>query len=147
MIFERLGQLIILLTLICGPVAFSQTTPIDITTISSLDFGSALPGDPALTLPNVNSETDQNASFYITGQKNTSFTLSLPAEGTVQMITGTGVNLNQKISVTGFNYKPNNLKLSKSGDLYLYVSATRAALSTDQVPGYYSTSFIITVIY
>lgn len=116
---------------------------------SDLNFPSAVQGDGAATVPSGTSENASNASFTVNGQANTSYNIILPNNGTVQMITAGG-GLNKSINVDNFTSFPApgaNGLLNGSGTQKIFVGATRAVISSNQVTGNYTTSFQITVIY
>ncbi len=124
-------------------------TAIAIANVSALNFGSAPQGDLARTIPPGAVENANNGSFTVTGQASTAYTITLPANGTVTMITGAG-GVNRTIAVSNFLSTPAagaNGLLSAGGTQTLFVGATRAALGAAQVPGSYSATYTVTVIY
>lgn len=120
---------------------------IAITKTADLAFGTAPQSDPAkVILP----ASVSAASFTVTGAPNTAYTVTLPADGTVTMITGTGAVANQKIAVNTFTSTPAagaNGMLSAAGTQTLKVGATRAALLATQVVGSYTAAFTVNVVY
>lgn len=120
-----------------------------ITNVSALDFGSAAQGDVAKTVAPGSSENADNGSFNVTGQANTAYTISLPADGTVTLTTGGG-GANETIAVSSFTSTPAagaNGLLNGSGAQVLFVGATRAALGAAQVAGNYTATYTVTVVY
>lgn len=120
---------------------------IGITKVSDLVFGSGAPGDAALVVPAGTAENASNASFNVTGQANTAYTITLPTS--VTMITGTG-GTNRTIVVNTFTSTPAagaNGLLSAGGAQTLFVGATRAALGASQIAGAYTAAFTVTVAY
>jgi hypothetical protein len=118
---------------------------IAITNASNMVFPNAAVGDPAFILPPGAAENANNASFNITGNPSTPFTIQLPATAT--MITGAG-GANRTILVNAFTSTPATTgTLSAGGTAKLYVGATRAALPATQITGAYTATFTVTVIY
>ncbi|OGJ41341.1 MAG: hypothetical protein A2378_03080 [Candidatus Pacebacteria bacterium RIFOXYB1_FULL_44_10] len=125
----------------------ASAAPLGISVISNLSFGSAPQGSPALTIPPGTAETAQNASFKVTGTKNAAYTITLPASAT--MTTGAG-GANRTITINSFQSFPAagaNGMIQNNGQQMIYVGATRAALAFSQVPGAYSGTFTVTVVY
>lgn len=126
-------------------LCWAQTTPIGITQISDLSFGISAPGDPQMIISPGTSETPQNASFLITGEALTSYSISLPRSIFMTLIGG-----NTKIKVdqfTSFPAEGGNGLLDGSGKQYLYVGARRAALNNNTVSGNYVGTFSVDVVY
>ena len=123
------------------------TAAINITQVADLDFGSAVQGDAS----NLVAPGDASAAeFSVTGQPNTAYTITLPADGAVVMTTGAGSSADEQIAVDSFASTPAvgaNGLLDGSGAQTLKVGATRAALSGTQVVGNYSTNFTVDVVY
>lgn len=122
---------------------------IAISNVSDLAFGTAPAGDAAKVVAPGASENAENGSFNVTGQANTAYTISLPADGTVIMTTGGG-GANETIAVDSFTSFPAagaNGLLNGSGAQTLFVGATRAALGAAQVAGNYTTTYTVTVVY
>lgn len=120
-----------------------------ITNVSDLDFGTAAPGDAAKLVAPGTSENAENGSFTVAGQANTAYTITLPADGTVTMVTGGG-GANETIAVDTFTSYPAagaNGLLDGTGNQPLYVGATRAALGAGQVAGNYAGTYTVTVVY
>lgn len=126
------------------------TAAIAIAKVSDLEFGSAAQGDAAKTVAPGSSENAENASFTVTGQASTAYTITLPADGVVKMITAGGGSANTEINVNSFVSNPAagaNGLLDGSGTQTLFVGATRAALGASQNTGSYTGSFSVTVVY
>ena len=122
---------------------------LSIANVSDLDFGTAPAGDVAKTVAPGSSENADNGSFTVTGQANTAYTITLPADGTVTMTTAGG-GVDKTIAVDSFASFPAagaNGLLSAGGTQSLFVGATRAALSATQVAGTYTGTYTVTVVY
>ena len=122
---------------------------ISIAQVSDMDFGSDVPGAAAKTVAPGTAEDAENASFTVSGQASTAYTITLPSDGTVTMITGGG-GANETIAVNSFASFPAagaNGLLDGTGSQSLYVGATRAALGASQVVGAYTGSFTVDVVY
>ena len=118
-----------------------------ITNTSDLDFGTAAQSDAQKTVAPGASENAENGSFAVTGQANTAYTITLPADGTVTMTTGAG-GANETIAVDSFTSSPSGTGLlNGSGSQNLFVGATRAALGAAQVAGTYTATYTVTVVY
>ena len=125
------------------------TAAIAIAQVSDLDFGSAVQGDANKTVVPATSENAENASFDISGDANTTFTITLPANSTVIMETGAG-GVNETIAVDNFVSYPlagANGLLDGSGQQQLFIGATRDIIGAAQVPGSYTTTFTVEVVY
>ncbi|CBW27160.1 hypothetical protein BMS_2363 [Halobacteriovorax marinus SJ] len=123
------------------------TAAINIAQVSDLDFGSSVQGDAASTVAPGDGTA---AEFAVTGQANTAYTITLPADATVTMITGAGATADEQIGVNSFVSTPAagaNGLLDGSGAQTLNVGATRDALSATQVAGNYSANFTVDVVY
>jgi hypothetical protein len=134
-----------IICVLCGMTAHAK--PIKITVVSGLDFGNGGPGDIAKTIAPGTSETSSNASFEVSGDANTAYTITLPASGT--MTTGNGQNTDT-INLTNFQSFPTagaNGLLNVSGIQNLFLGATRAALKVTQRQGTYTGSYTMTVVY
>lgn len=120
---------------------------ISITNVSDLDFGSAPQGDALKVVAPGAAENAENGSFTVTGEANTAYTISLPADGTVTMTTGAG-GANETIAVSSFTSSPSATGLlDGTGNQSLFVGATRAALGASQAPGAYTATYTVTVVY
>lgn len=123
---------------------------IGINQVSDLDFGTAVQGDAAKTVVPGAAENAENASFNVTGEPGLAYTITLPADGAVTMITAGGATANEQIAVNSFVSNPAagaNGLLSGAGTQSLFVGATRAALLATQVTGAYSSNFTVDVVY
>lgn len=142
---QNLRILYLIGTLVLVPLSL-WAVPISITQVSDLDFGSSAAGDiEKVVLPNT-METQENASFLITGDPNTAYSISLPTKS-IQL---SGPGGGRKIKVSNFTSFPldgANGLLDSSGQQMLYVGATRESLPQNQNPGAYTGAFTITVIY
>jgi hypothetical protein len=123
---------------------------IAISKTSDLDFGEATPGAPAQTVFPGNSENSQNASFVVVGEPNRSYSIIVPGDGEVSMVTGDGDGPAKHIGISGFqSYPPvgSNGTLDADGQQILFIGATRSALIPEQALGRYTGAFTVTVIY
>lgn len=123
------------------------TAAINIVQVADLDFGSSVQGDIAATVAPGDGTA---ASFTVSGQANTAYTITLPADGTVTMITGTGASADEQIAVNSFVSNPAvgaNGLLDGAGSQTLNVGATRDAISATQVAGNYASNFTVDVVY
>lgn len=123
------------------------TAAIDIAQVADLDFGSSVQGDVAKTVAPADATA---AEFTVTGQPSTAYTITLPTDGTVTMITGGGASADEQITVNSFASSPAagaNGMLDGSGSETLKVGATRSALSATQVAGNYAATFTVDVVY
>ncbi len=130
------------LQLVLAPIAIAQ--------VSDLDFGSGFAGDPAKTVAPGAVEDAENASFAVSGAANTAYTITLPADGAVTMITGAGATANEQIGVNSFLSNPAagaNGLLDGTGNQDLFVGATRDALLATQSAGSYAATFTVDVVY
>ncbi|WP_374029436.1 DUF4402 domain-containing protein [Bdellovibrio bacteriovorus] len=120
-------------------------TALAVSQVSDLLFSDAAAGAPEEVVAADSSETAQNASFKITGEPSRPLTVTLPADGTVTMITGSG-SPDESISVNSFtsNFVTG---LDTSGQADLFVGATRAQLSGTQASGDYEADFVVDVAY
>lgn len=123
-------------------ICFAQTTPIAITKISDMDFGVGFLGDPSKRIANVNSETAENASFLVTGERRTTFTTTLP-----NFIFMTHSSSGDRIRVRRFRSRPRNGRIRNTGERMIFVSATRNAIGTGISTGSYSGTFTVDVVY
>lgn len=124
-------------------------TSIAIAQVSDLVFNDAEAGAIAETIAPGAAENANNASFAVTGEPSTAYTITLPADSTVVMQTGGG-GANETIAVDSFTSNPAagaNGLLDGTGAQTLYVGATRAALGGAQVAGAYTTTFTVDVVY
>lgn len=116
---------------------------IKITKVSDMEFPQAYTGDAAASL---DPSSGEGAEFTVSGQKNQSYSISIPSSAT--MVTGDGVGDDKQIAVSSFASNPNaSGDLGNSGSQSLRVGATRAAIRDTQEPGDYEVSFNVTVAY
>ena len=121
------------------------TAALSITNTSDLDFGSAPQGDAAKT---VLASDGTAASFDVVGTPSATYTVTLPANSTIKMITAGGGTADTEIAVDNFtSASVNSGALDGSGNDTLTVGATRALLSATQTIGNYSGTFTVTVAY
>ena len=124
-------------------------TALTITNVSNLVFNDAEPGATSEVIAPGSSENANNASFTVSGEASTAYTITLPGDGTIIMTTGGG-GANETIAVDSFASNPAagaNGLLDGAGSQNLFVGATRAALGAGQVPGAYTDTFTVTVVY
>jgi hypothetical protein len=122
---------------------------ISIANVSDLEFGTAAAGDAAKIVAPGSAENAENGSFTVSGQANTAYTITLPSDGSVTLVTGGG-GTNETIAVNTFASFPAagaNGLLGAGGSQSLFVGATRAALSAAQVAGSYTGTYTVTVVY
>ncbi len=87
-----------------------------------------------------------SAEFTVTGEPSTTFTLNLPT--TINMVTGDGVGATKQIAVNSFTHNlGGSTSLDADGEITLNVGATHGAILSNQVPGSYSGSFTVEVVY
>ena len=119
-----------------------------ISKVSDLDFGTAPQGDIAKTVAPGAAENAENASFDVVGNANAVYNITLPADGTIKMVTAGGGAPDKEISVDGFaSFPAASGTLDVAGKQLLLVGATRAALLANQTPGNYAGDFTVTVAY
>lgn len=119
---------------------------IAIAQVEDLDFGFVYQGAGAGTVLPAGSGA---AEFAVTGAPNTAYTITLPADGVVTMVTAGG-GLNKEVAVTAFASTPAagaNGMLSAGGAQTLLVGATHAAIPAAQVVGAYAGTFTVDVVY
>ncbi len=120
---------------------------ISIAQVQDLDFGNVYQGDASGT---VAPAAGSAAVFTVSGAPSTAYSITLPADGTVTMITGGG-GANETIAVSGFTSTPaagaGTGLLGAGGTQTLRVGATHAAIGAAQVVGAYATNFTVTVVY
>lgn len=126
-----------------GTAIQTVLTSIAITADHDLDFGSATPGDLAKTIA---AGSPDAATFNVTGEMNQAYNITLPADGTVTMITNAGGSPDEQIPVNTFTSSATGV-LDATGAETLSVGATRSALSATQVTGSYTGTFTVTVAY
>jgi hypothetical protein len=119
------------------------TAAIAATKVSDLEFGSAVQGDIAKTVAPAAVENAENASFNVTGQASTAYTITLPASITMTG-PGAGIVVN---AFASFPAAGANGMLSAGGAQLLLVGGTRAALPGGQVVGAYTAPFTVDVVY
>jgi len=125
-----------------GTATASVIASLTLTNTEDLEFGEGIQGDAAYT-PN----TPFRAIFNVTGEPDRFFNVNLPADSTVVMTTGAG-GTNETIAVDSFITGGGTQKQLGSGGIAAFlVGATRAALGASQVPGLYSATFTVSIIY
>ncbi|OFZ18935.1 MAG: hypothetical protein A2X94_13370 [Bdellovibrionales bacterium GWB1_55_8] len=124
------------------------TPAISIQNISGLDFGSASAGTQALLIDSGTEEDARNASFIVSGEPRRSYSITLPEDGVVEMTLSEAKGPQSQIGVNGFRSYPSGAGIIGSeGNQLLLVGASRDPLDKDQLPGFYSGSFTVTVVY
>lgn len=119
-----------------------------ITKQSDLDFGTAAQGDGPKTVLSGSSEDAENASFLVTGEPDKFYSIALPNDGDVNMVTNGGGSQETTIAVNSFESSPAaSGQLDGSGQQELFVGATRDALLPNQQAGSYADTFTVTVLY
>lgn len=129
-----------------GRAIMKVVTAVAVTNVSDLVFTEAAAGSPAETVDADVAETAQNASFDITGEPNKAIMVTLPADGTVKMLTAGGGNGDTEIPVDQFTSNAPTT-IDATGTTPLYVGATRATLSATQTAGDYEGTFTVDVVY
>jgi hypothetical protein len=119
------------------------TAAIAIVKVSDLEFGTAIQGAIAKTVAPGAVEDAENASFTVTGQAATAYTITLPASITMTG-PGAGIVVN---AFASFPAAGANGMLSAGGAQTLLVGGTRAALPVGQVVGAYTAPFTVDVVY
>lgn len=120
---------------------------INIKKISDLNFGEASPGDGPKTVAPGIAENFENASFEIQGEPLRNYQIVLPPNNSVKMITGSG-GVHREVTIREFASIPNRAGfLDSNGRSFLFVGATREAISPNQKTGDYSGQFYVTVVY
>jgi|GEM_PF-6023956 len=117
-----------------------------VTPVSDLIFAEAAAGAPAETVDAGGAETDQNASFAVTGEAGKAIVVTLPGDGVVKMMTGGGGSPDNEIAVDTFTSNA-PAAIGGAGTVDLFVGATRAALSATQAAGDYEADFTVDVVY
>jgi hypothetical protein len=116
---------------------------ISITAVDQLRFSDASPNDLAETVTSASTEA---ASFNISGEDNSFYSITLPT--TIDMITAGGGTPQTEIEVNTFEHdKGVTPQLDGSGLDTVKVGATRAAILSDQTSGIYSGNFDVAVNY
>lgn len=119
---------------------------ISIAQVNDLDFGFVYQGASAGTVATGDAGA---AEFTVTGAPSTAYTITLPADGVVTMITGGG-GANETVAVSSFTSNPAvgaNGMLGVGGTQTLLVGATHAAIPAAQVVGLYAATFTVDVVY
>ena len=134
--------ILFLIVMLSSHLTYSSTLAVNWK--SDLNFGTVYAGSGPIIVPAGGSENGENASFSITGDANTSFSVILPSSVTMSL-NGEGVhnitisNFTSNISGTGV--------LSLSGESTVYVGGTINAIPVNLPPGQYRESVTIEVIY
>ncbi len=116
---------------------------ISIVQVRDLQFAQKVQGGASETVAPADGSS---AEFTVTGEANTAFTVNLP--GSISMITGDGVGATKNITVNSFAHNlGGSPSLDGDGEVTLNVGATHAAILNNQVPGSYSGSFTVEVVY
>lgn len=132
-----------------GNATATVISAIAINNVSDLAFGEATRGDVAKIVAAGSSENSENGSFNVTGEANKAFTITLPSTA-IQITTGTNTTIDHRIAVDTFTSNPAagaNGSLNGLGAQSLFVGATRAAISANQVFGAYTGTYSVTVVY
>lgn len=127
-------------------IAKAAAVAVSITSVSDLDFGVGVQGDPPKTVLPGTSETTENGSFLVTGDPNKAYSIALP-NGSINLSVTTG---NAKLKVNNFTSFPSEGAhgvLDSSGKQTIYIGATRAAVPNTQKKGKYIGSYVVTVRY
>jgi len=112
--------------------------------VSDMFFPDAFPGAPAYKIDHAQSETLHNASFLISGEPGKRINIILPNQ---KIALGNG-KTRDRIYVSRFSSNVgSSTYLGKTGELSLFVGATREEIPNRLPAGDYSGNFSITVIY
>jgi hypothetical protein len=125
-----------------SPTVFAAA--IKIAVVSNLNFGTMIQGDGSKLIPPGTVENAANASFSVTGNNNTAYTIILPTSTNLTKAGGANILVNQFVS---FPPAGANGLLSSTGKQTLLVGATIAGIPVTQVRGAYSGTFTMTVVY
>jgi hypothetical protein len=117
--------------------------PIAIVNNSALNFGSIVAGSATKIVPPGSSENASNASFRVTGDANTAYTISLPSTITL-LKNGTGP---ESITVNALNSNPTVTgTIQSNGRQNLYVGGSLSVpMATNR--GNYTGTFTVDVVY
>lgn len=135
---------------VLAPITIENTgsTPISFGTLSrsSVEGAVTVTADGTRTSSggvSVLTSSDFSAApFGVTGDNSAAFSITLPANGTVELTRSGG---SEKMAVDDFTHN-STLTLSTSGTATFNVGAT-LTVNEDQVPGEYTGSFSVTVAY
>ena len=112
--------------------------------LSDMFFPDAFPGAPAYRIDHDQTETLYNASFLVSGEPGKRVNIILPT----QKIALENGRTRDKIYVSRFSSNVgSSTSLGKTGELTLFVGATREEIPARLPSGDYSGNFSITVIY
>lgn len=113
--------------------------------LSDLNFGQAVQGDPARTVPPGTTENGSNASFQVNGRPFHNYTILLPNRH-VQLTRSNG---EAGIALTRFSSFPDNANgvLDSHGQQIFFVGATRGAIPAASPRGEYSGRFEVVILY
>jgi hypothetical protein len=117
-----------------------------------LNFGSAARGAVAKSIAASTNDVD-SAQFTITGAANDTYSVVVPADGTVKMVKSgtTGGTSDIEIDVNEFGFFSETLASAASGQLsaggtdQLRIGATRDPIDANEQPGNYSATFTVSV--
>ncbi len=115
---------------------------------SDLQFGVAIQGDSAKTIPPDASALSGAASVEVMGRPNRTYNIILPQNRVG--LSNISFECGAKIWVSDFRSSPQdglNGKLDATGKQMIYIGATREAISAQQPRGKYAGSFLITAVY
>lgn len=129
-----------------GRAIMKVVAAVSVNNVSDLVFAEANAGAASETVNADTTETAQNASFDIAGEPNRAISITLPADGSVKMMTAGGGSADSEIAVDQFTSNGPS-QIEASGTTQLFVGATRAPLSTTQTAGDYEGTFAVDVVY
>jgi len=130
-----------------GTATASVIASLSLTNATDLAFGEGIQGDASLAITAASGGT-----FTAAGEGSRFYNVTVPADSTVTMTTGAG-GTNETIAVDSFNFLTSGLssttqgQLSAGGTDTISIGATRAALGAAQVPGAYSGTYTVSIIY
>lgn len=147
------------LTLVCvalGAIDAGAASPLVVGNMQPLAFGrfAAGPGG-SVTINPAGARTagggvalvgagGSAARFTVSGDADAGYSITLPANGTVQLVNGAG----QGMAVNGFSSNPNTIgRLSPVGGTQAIAIGATLEVGANQPPGTYSASFSVSVDY
>ncbi len=121
--------------------------PIKVRSVSDMDFGISPQGDGSKVVSAGTTETATNASFRVTGDNNSAYSIVLPSSPITMTTNGNGIKTIGVSNFLSFPTPSTGGQLNGAGEQMIYVGATRDALNPAQKAGSYSGTFSVTVVY
>lgn len=120
-----------------------RAAPITITQVSDLNFGAAFLGDPVKVVDPGSTENAENASFLVTGDAGVTFNVTKPSNMWISHS-----STSDSLRVRRFRGTPNRSgRIPASGQILIFLGATRNSIPNNISPGLYSGTFTMTVVY